>query len=98
MAITRSATAPTAPPTIALVSELLLPGDDAVGRFEAVIVVVVAWTPVTGGVWVVLPVGEGEEALEAPINSPGPISGLPPADIDLFSFHVFSTVTSRVAQ
>ena len=52
------------------------------GRFGADIVG--AWKPVAGGVWVVLPVGEGEEALEVPgeealevpINSPGPISGL----------------------
>jgi len=74
MAITSSATAPTAPPTITLVFGLPLPEDDAVGGFEAD--VVEAGKPVAGGVWVVLPVGVGEEELEAPINSPGPISGL----------------------
>ena len=75
MAITSSATAaPTAPPTIAPVFDLPLPEDDAVGGFEAG--VVEAGKPAAGGAWVVLPVGAEEEELEAPINSPGPISGL----------------------
>jgi hypothetical protein len=54
MANTSVATAPTTPPTIALVFELPLPEDD---------------------VGVVLPVGTAEVP-EAPINVPGPISGL----------------------
>ena len=54
MANTSVATAPTTPPTIALVFELPPPEDD---------------------VGVVLPVGTAEVP-EAPINVPGPISGL----------------------
>ena len=74
MAITSSATAPTAPPTIALIFKLPLPEGDVMSGFEAEVVEV--GKPVAGGVWVVLPVGTGEDVPEAPINSPGPISGL----------------------
>jgi len=89
------ATAATAPPTMGPVFELLLREDEDVGEIGGD--VVEAGKPVAGGAWVVLP-ARAEEVLEAPINSPGPISGLSPADIDLFAFQPFSSVMSRVDQ
>ena len=76
----RNAIAPTTPPTIAPVWLLLpLAEDDPPGEEEAGSVGrgVVVGPPVGGELAVLLPVGPVLEELEAPINAPGPISGLP---------------------
>lgn len=68
----------TTPPTMEPV--LLLLEGDAVDEDEEVVDfgadVVEAGNPVADGACVVVVVREGEEELEAPINAPGPISGL----------------------
>lgn len=81
-AMETTAIPPTAPATMAPVFELLPP------EGEGVVVgfgeVLVAWKAL--------------EELEALINSPGSISGLSPAVLDLLEFQVFSRVMSRRAQ
>jgi len=73
----RNAIAPTTPPTIAPVW-LLPPEGDPPGEEEAGSVGrgVVVGPPVGGELAVLLPVGPVLEELDAPINAPGPISGL----------------------
>jgi len=73
---------PTAPATMAPVFGLLPP------EGEGVVV----------GFGEVLVAGRAAEELEALINSPGNISGLSPAVIDLLEFQLFSRVISRRAQ